>query len=86
MWGDFISWENSLLSDLQPLFFDQKPDVVIAPFEDRTYRNTDWRFLKLSSEKDIGIGYTIFPAGNILILTTGKEAMETTINRLFEKR
>lgn len=85
-WRDFISWENSLLSDLQPLFFDQKPDVVIAPFEDRTYRNTDWRFLSLSSEKDIGIGYTIFPAGNILILTTGREAMETVISRLFETK
>lgn len=84
-WRDFIFWENSLLSDLQPLFFAEKPEVVISPFEDRTYRNIDWRFLKLSQEKDLGIGYTIFNAGNILVLTTSKEAMETIINRLFAR-
>lgn len=81
-WRDLIFWESSFLSDLQPLFFAEKPEIVIAPFEDRTYRNVDWRFLKMSQEKDLGIGYTIFNAGNILILTTGKEAMETVINRL----
>ncbi len=85
-WRDFISWENSLLSDFQPLFFGEKPEVVIAPFEDRTYHNVDWRFLKLSPEKDLGIGYTIFSAKNILLITTGKGAMETAINRLFESR
>lgn len=84
-WRDLIFWESSLLSDLQPLFFTEKPEIVIAPFEDRTYRNVDWRFLKLSQEKDLGIGYTTFNAGNILILTTGKEAMETAINRLFAR-
>lgn len=84
-WRDFIAWENSLLSDLQPLFFDERPEVIVAPFEDRTYRNIDWRFLKLSQKKDLGIGYTIFPAGNILLLTFGKEAMETAISRLLER-
>lgn len=79
-----LSWEPSLLRDLEPLFFGEKGEEVIAPFEDRTYRNVDWRYLKLSATRDLGIGYTIFPVGNILILTTGKEIMEMTINRLFE--
>ena len=84
-WRELITWENSFLSDLQPLFFDERPEIIIAPFEDRTYRNIDWRFLKLSQKKDLGIGYTIFPVGNILLLTLGREAMETSISRLLEK-
>lgn len=81
-----LLWEPSLLRDFQPLFFDEKPDFVVAPFEDRTYRNIDWRFLKLSPTKDLGIAHAIFPAKNILVITTGKEALETVINRLFDAR
>lgn len=83
---DMLLWEPSFLRDLAPLFFDEKPEVVIAPFEDRTYRNIDWRFLKLSQTQDLGIAYTIFPAGNIVAITTSKESMETVINRLFDAR
>ncbi len=84
-WAEMLRWESSLILDLSPLFFGEAVSPI-SSFEDRTYRNIDWRFLKLSQIKDLGIGYTIFPAGNILILTTGKEAMETVINRLFEAR
>jgi hypothetical protein len=65
------------------MFFDERTDTIVAPFEDRTYRNIDWRYLKLSQAKDLGIGYGVFPASNVLIFTTGKEGAETTINRLF---
>lgn len=85
-WRDLLGWEPALLRDFTPLFFDEKPEVVISPFEDRTYRNIDWRFLKLSPKKDLGIGYTIFPVGDVLLLTTSKEATETVINRLFDAR
>ncbi len=80
---DMFNWEATLLADFLPLFFDQKPEAVITPFEDRTFRNIDWRYQKLSSQKDIGIGYALFPAKNLLIITTSKESMETVISRLF---
>lgn len=82
---DLLLWEPSLLRDLAPLFFDETPETVIAPFEDRIYRNIDWRFLKLSQTEDLGITHTVFPAGNVVVIITGKEAMETVINRLFSK-
>lgn len=83
---DLLDWEPKMITALKPLLFG----VPIAPlspvFEDRTYRNIDWRYLKLSSTEDIGIGYTIFPAGNILIIATSRTSMETAINRLFDAR
>jgi hypothetical protein len=78
-----LRWEPSLLAQITPMFFDERTDTIVAPFEDRTYRNIDWRYLKLSQAKDLGIGYGVFPASNVLIFTTGKEGAETTINRLF---
>ena len=84
--GDMLSWESGLFSAFAPLFFDEKPAATLAPFEDRTYRNIDWRFMKLSQSQDLGIGYTIFPVGNVLVFTTSKSAMETVINRLFDAR
>ena len=81
--ADALGWESSLLASITPLFFDERPEDIAAPFEDRAWRNIDWRYLKLSTEKDLGIGYAVFPAGNVFLLTTGKEAMETAINRLF---
>lgn len=82
-----LSWESSAIIDLQPLFFGEKPGQILSPtFEDRVYRNIDWRFLKLSQTKDFGIGYTIFPANNVVVLTFSKDGVETAINRLFEAR
>jgi len=80
-----LLWEPTLLADLRPLLFDQEPDTVLALFEDRTYRNIDWRFLKLSQEKDLGIGYFIFPARNVLVITFSKESAEKIIDRLFSQ-
>ena len=82
--ADMLLWEPGLLTTFAPLFFDEKINSVLTPFEDRTYRNIDWRYLKLSQDKDLGIAHAIFPAGNLLIITTSKEAMETAINRLFD--
>jgi len=84
--AQMLSWETSLVASAAPLFFDERAETVVAPFEDRTWRNIDWRYLKLSQERDLGIGYTVFPVGNVLIFTTSKEAMETVINRLFDAR
>lgn len=84
--ADMLSWEPSILAGITPLFFDERANAIVAPFEDRTYRNIDWRYLKLSQERDLGVGYAVFPAGNIFVLTIGKEGMETVINRLYDAR
>ncbi|MDP3778493.1 MAG: hypothetical protein Q8R30_00395 [bacterium] len=82
---DLLDWEPGMINDLRPLFFGQQLSPLTTVFEDRSYRNIDWRFLKLSQETDIGIAYTVFPAGNIMIIATSKEEMETIINRLFDQ-
>jgi len=83
--ADVLGWESSILASVTPLFFDERPENITEKFEDRTWRNIDWRYLKLSGEKDLGLGYAVFPAGNVLLLATSKETMETAINRLFAR-
>lgn len=84
--ADMLSWEPSLLAGITQLFFDERAEALAVPFEDRTYRNIDWRYLKLSQERDLGVGYAVFPVGTVFIFTVGKEGMETVINRLFDAR
>ena len=84
--ADMLWWEPSLATSLKPLLFGEEPDITALPFEDRTYRNIDWRFVKLSQKKDLGFAYTVFSAGNYFVLTTSKEAMETVIKRSFDSR
>ncbi len=86
VFANLLSWEPSLIVSMAPLFFDSLPDALPGPFEDRAWRNIDWRYLKLSAEQDLGVGYAVFPVGQILVLTTSKEAMETVINRLFDAK
>lgn len=81
-----FDWEPDMLLDLRPLLFTEKLERSIVEFEDRTYRNIDWRFQKLSQEMGVGIAYAIFPAKNILVVTTSKESMEAAISRLLETR
>lgn len=81
-----FEWETDMLLDLRPLLFTEKLERSIVEFEDRTYRNIDWRFQKLSQGKDLGIAYAIFPGKDIVLVATSKEMMETAINRLFETK
>lgn len=81
--AEILKWEPSLLLDFRPFLFDEEPEQAIAPFEDRIYRNIDWRFLKLSATGDLGIAYGVFPARDLLIFTISKESFEAVINRLF---
>lgn len=80
---DMLDWEPKMLESLRPLFFNKQLVPLTPLFEDRSYRNIDWRYLKLSADTDIGIAYTVFPAENVLVITTSKGLMETVINRLF---
>ncbi len=84
---DFLLWEKTLPRQFD-LFLSMPPDedIIRKQFEDRTYRNIDWRFLPADSGTDEGIGYAIFPATGIILLTAHARAMEKAIDRLFEIR
>lgn len=82
------SWEPSMSLDLKPLFFEAGVGENLSGqnFEDRVYHNIDWRFLKSLSGADLGISYAVFPARNILLITTSKGSIEKAIDRLFESK
>jgi len=82
--SDIFFWEQSLISDLAPFFLQEQTRQPDPPlFEDRSFSNTDWRYIKLSRQKDLGIGYMIFQANRLVVFTTGKAAMETIIKRFY---
>jgi len=82
---EMILWEPMLVQDLYPFFFKEATGSPITEFEDRSYRNIDWRWAKISENEDLGIAYTIFPQNKLLVVTTGQEAMERVIDRLFTR-
>ncbi len=83
---DMLEWESTMPSALAPFLFGEEVPAVIPPFKDMAYRNIDWRWAAFYPEKDIGIGYAVFPAKNYLIITTAQSTMEKTIDRLFDAR
>lgn len=83
---DMLNWETSMLNSFKPLFFGKSVAPVTPAFEDRTYRNIDWRYLKLSDTQDLGLAYGIFPSANALIIATSHGSMETVISRLFDAK
>ena len=76
--------EPSLARDLQPLFLGVTPPPTLAPFENRTYRNIDFRYLPMDAEGKRGIGYVYLSAKRLLIMTTSADAMNHVIERAFE--
>ncbi len=82
--SSFFAQERSLALDFAQAFFGEEVGRALAPFQDFTYRNVDWRYQAISQEKDRGVGYGAFPSRNLFMITTSKAAMEETINRLFE--
>lgn len=83
---EMLLWEKTLPGDFLPFLFDETANVIGASFEDKTYRNIDYRFAKLSPAKDLGVGYTVFPARKVLVITTGQESIERVIDRLFDAK
>lgn len=77
-------WEQSMISDFAPFFSQEQLTQPDSPFfEDRTSSNTDWRYLKLSTQKDLGIGYMIFQANNLVVFATSKASMHSIIKTLY---
>ncbi len=85
--------EAALVSNFAVLFIEDpaRPAGPITgprlePFQDKTYRNTDFRYLALDADRDLGIGYVIFPAKNIFAVATSEGTLRQVIQRLLQAR
>lgn len=76
-------WEETLSSDVRPLFLDASVLPEPGVFEEYVYRNTTYKFLQSPQDQNRGIAYLVFPAKKYLIVTTSRESMERIIERLF---
>lgn len=81
-----FSAEPSLVTELTPLFLAGPPPATLGGYEDRTYRNLDYRYLPLDPAQDLGLGYLYFPANRRIIIATSEETVRLTVNRLLEDR
>ena len=85
-WEALLGWEPSLQNDLEPFFLGEEVALSFQPFEDKTYRNIDFRYLALDPAQSRGIGYLYFPARHLIIIATSDETIRKIIDRLFESR
>ncbi len=81
-----LIWEPSLTRDLELLFGGRTPPPSFGPFQDKTYRNVDFRYLVLDPAEDLGIGYLVFPGKKLLAIATSESSLHTIIDRLFQAR
>lgn len=81
-----FSWEPSMQASLEDFFFGAPPPASLKPYQDMTYRNIDFRYLKLDDSRDLGLGYFAFPAKRLIVITTSEEAIHLAITRLFVGR
>ncbi|MBI3627422.1 MAG: hypothetical protein HY220_01545 [Candidatus Sungbacteria bacterium] len=79
-----FSAEGHLAADWSGLFVSGQPPTSILPFQDRTYRNINYRILPLDAGGDIQLIYGLFPAKNYIIITTSEESFEIIISRLYQ--
>lgn len=84
--GALSSWEPLLRHDLTPIFFGPLPGPVIQPYAEVSYKNIDFRYLKLAPDRDVGLGYLHFPARRLIVIATSEEMIRATITRLLESR
>lgn len=81
-----FTWEPSIQHDFNAFFLGASAPSTLRPFLDMTYRNTDYRYLSINQEQDLGIGYLQFAAKRLIVITTSEESLRLTLNRLFENR
>lgn len=79
-------WEADMQTNFAFAFFGNPPPATLEAFSDRTYKNVDFRYLKLEAGRDLGIGYLVFPARRLIIIATSEETLRLALNRLFENR
>ena len=83
---DLFDWERSMAQDTAPLFIGTFVPPRGESFQDRAYRNIDWRYLPFSEESDLGLGYAMFSAHRVFVITTSADMMERTIDRILGPR
>ncbi|MBI2122237.1 MAG: hypothetical protein HYT98_03875 [Candidatus Sungbacteria bacterium] len=82
---DLILWEPTLVQDVRPIFFNERLQFPAEPtFENKLFRNIDWRWLPLSQNSDLGLAYSVFTAKDLMIITTSRAEMEAVLTRLLD--
>jgi len=77
-----LSWESTILYDLKNIFLGKEHGIQSTDtFQDNNYKNTHIRYLNLP-EPNLTMDYTIFTAGEYLVLTTSREAAWATTDKL----
>lgn len=77
-------WEKTLPRDLSFFLLGRRPESSILFFEDRSYKNLQYRFVKLAQEGDFGMGYFVFRPKNYVVITTSEETLRVVMSRLLE--
>lgn len=83
---ELLAAEPSLARDLEALFIGVPPPPTLAAYEDRTYRNLDFRYRRMAQYDQRGLGYLFFPARRLIVMATSEEAIRAVVDRLFLER
>lgn len=78
-----LKGEPALETAWSPIFLNEAAHASLASFEDASYRNINYRILKLDAAKDLNIIYSVFLAKHYLIITPSEETLKVVIDRLF---
>ncbi|MBI2097095.1 MAG: hypothetical protein HYT40_03035 [Candidatus Sungbacteria bacterium] len=82
--SELLHDETNLAFKWSVIFLNQTPEIKILPYEDRIYRNINYRIIPLEPVNDLQLVYGIFPAKNYLIVAASEETFQVIVNRLFE--
>jgi len=82
--NEMFLWEETMIYDLKKLFLGMDyGEVASMGYLDNVYRDISIRYLNLP-EHDLTIDYAIMPDKNYLILSTSRESIWATIDRILE--
>ncbi len=82
--NNMFSWEETMLYDLKKFFLGKTHEEMASEnYLDNNYKNIDVRYLNLP-EHDLTMDYAIMPDKNYLILSTSRESIWATIDRILE--
>lgn len=76
--------ERDALLTWRGLFLNAPPPPKNLTFEDRDYRNINYRILTIDDASDLRIIYAIFPAKEYIVAASSRETFQEIINRLYE--
>ncbi|TRZ81275.1 hypothetical protein D4R86_02865 [bacterium] len=81
---EMFLWEETMIYDLKKLFLGiNYEEVASASYLDNVYKDISIRYLNLP-EHDLTMDYAIMPGKNYLILSTSRESIWATIDKILE--